>query len=59
MAYLERYPVQQVGGRMARELRVPAEELADFNAEIVGKIRLLHVYYGEAYHGPRGIGGFR
>lgn len=56
--FLERYPVQTVGGRVAQELWVPAEELEEFNAQIVGPIRLLHVYYGEEYQGPRGLGGF-
>lgn len=43
---------------MAKELWVPAEELEELNAQIVGPIRLLHVFYGENYHGPRDIGGF-
>ena len=38
-AYLERIAVQQVGGRDVLELWVPAEELAEFNAHIVGGIR--------------------
>jgi len=33
--YLERFAVQQVGGRDVLELWVPAEELEEFNARIV------------------------
>ena len=42
--YLARYPVQQVGGREHRELWVPAEELAEFNAQIVGRIEVIHEF---------------
>ena len=35
---VERYPVQKVGGALHTELWVPAEELAEFNANIVGPI---------------------
>lgn len=38
-------------GRMAQELWVPAEELDEFNSHIVGEIRLLQAFYGEAYTG--------
>ncbi|MEV8313627.1 hypothetical protein AB0Q95_05590 [Streptomyces sp. NPDC059900] len=43
-AFLRRYPVQQAGGRTILELWVPAEELDDFNAHIVGKIELVHTF---------------
>ena len=42
--WLARYPVQQVGGRVHQELWVPAEELADFNARIVGLIEVTHEF---------------
>ena len=42
--YLERFAVQQVGGRDVVELWVPAEELEEFNAHIVGGIRLIARY---------------
>jgi hypothetical protein len=42
--FLSRYPVQQVGGRPILELWVPAEELHEFNAHIVGEIRLTHEF---------------
>ncbi|MET8845040.1 hypothetical protein ABZW67_33710 [Streptomyces rubiginosohelvolus] len=40
--FLRRYPVQQAGGRTILELWVPAEELDDFNAHIVGEIQVVH-----------------
>src|SRR5690606_27426345 len=48
-AFLSRYPVRQAGGRTILELWVPAEELDEFNAHIVGEIRLVH-----EFHGPDG-----
>ncbi len=41
---LSRYPVRQVGGREHRELWVPAEELTAFNAQIVGRIEVIHEF---------------
>ena len=37
-AYLDKFAVQTVGGREHTELWVPAEELAEFNHHIMGKI---------------------
>lgn len=42
--FLGRYPVQQAGGRTILELWVPAEELDEFNAHIVGEIQLVHTF---------------
>lgn len=42
--FLSRYPVQQAGGRAILELWVPAEELDDFNAHIVGRIQVVHEF---------------
>ncbi|BCU76533.1 hypothetical protein [Luteolibacter sp. LG18] len=39
-AFLEKYPIQTVGGRMHTELWVPAEELDEFNHHIVGPIEV-------------------
>jgi hypothetical protein len=44
--FLSRYPVQQAGGRDVLEHWVPAEELAEFNAHIVGHIRQVAEYRG-------------
>jgi len=43
-AFLRRYPVQRAGGETILELWVPAEELAEFNAHIVGMIELVHEF---------------
>ncbi|MGW3160039.1 hypothetical protein [Streptomyces sp. NPDC001089] len=45
--FLRRYPVRQAGGRTILELWVPAEDLDDFNAHIVGAIELVHEFHGE------------
>lgn len=39
--YLRRYEVQTVGGSMHQEYWVPAEELAEFNQNIVGLIEVI------------------
>lgn len=44
--FLSRYPIQQAGGRTILELWVPAEELDDFNAHIVGEIQVVHEFRG-------------
>ncbi|MFF6778700.1 hypothetical protein ACFY8W_34840 [Streptomyces sp. NPDC012637] len=43
-AFLARYPVRQAGGRTILELWVPAEELDEFNAHIVGTIDVVHEF---------------
>jgi hypothetical protein len=40
-AYVARYPVQIVGDSTCQELWVPAEELSEFNANIVGLIEVI------------------
>jgi hypothetical protein len=44
--FASRYPVQTVGGSIHRELWVPAEELDEFNAHIVGEIEVIAEYAG-------------
>ena len=39
--FLARYPVQVAGARTHRELWVPAEEMDEFNANIVGPIEVV------------------
>ena len=39
--YLQRYEVQTVGGSMHQEYWIPAEELAEFNQNIVGVIEVI------------------
>ena len=43
-AYLEQFPIEQVGGTEHTELWVPAEQLAEFNDQIVGKIEVIHKF---------------
>ena len=43
-AYLEQYPVQVVGGSVHEELWVPAEQLAEFNSKIVGRIEVVESF---------------
>ena len=45
--YLRRYEVQTVGGSMHQEYWIPAEELEEFNRNLVGKIEVVAEYYGD------------
>src|SRR5829696_2627150 len=45
--YLKRYEIQTVGGSVHQEYWIPAEELAEFNRNIVGKIEVIAEYRGE------------
>jgi hypothetical protein len=42
--FLARYSIEQAGGREHEEFWIPAEELDQFNAAIVGKIRVVKSY---------------
>ncbi|MBO9635493.1 MAG: ADP-ribosylation/crystallin J1 [Chitinophagaceae bacterium] len=42
--FLKKYEVQNVGGEIHNELWVPAEELEEFNAHIVGKIEVIREF---------------
>jgi hypothetical protein len=43
--YLEKYEVQNVGGHIHNELWIPADELDEFNNNIVGKIEVTQKFY--------------
>jgi len=43
-AFAKRYDVQTVGASAHQELWVPAEELADFNAHLIGRIRVVAAF---------------
>jgi hypothetical protein len=43
--FIKKYKVQNVGGEIHDELWVPAEELEEFNKNIVGKIEVIRKYY--------------
>lgn len=50
-SFASKYEVQNVGGEAHNELWVPSEDLADFNANIIGNIQIAEAYYGERYEG--------
>jgi hypothetical protein len=45
--YLHRYDVQRVGGSTHQEYWIPAEDLEEFNQNIVGKIEVIAEYRGD------------
>ena len=42
--FLDRYQVQDAGGRAHREYWIPAEDLDGFNAAITGPIEVVHEF---------------
>ena len=46
-----RYPVQFAGGRSHGELWIPAEELTEFNTQILGRILVVESYPGPKFAG--------
>jgi hypothetical protein len=49
--YVSRLEPHIVGSREHEELWIPAEELAEFNTHIRGKIRVIEAYFGEGFTG--------
>lgn len=45
--YLSKFPVQVAGSRVHREYWIPAEELEEFNRQIVGPIDVIHEFVGK------------
>jgi hypothetical protein len=45
--YLKRYKIQTVGRSIHQEYWIPAEDLAEFNRNIVGKIEVIAEFRGE------------
>ena len=45
--FLQRYEIQTVGGVVHQEYWIPAEELAEFNRNIVGSIEVVAEYHKE------------
>jgi hypothetical protein len=43
--FLEKYSIQTVGGSQYQEYWIPAEELTEFNANIVGKIEIIAEFH--------------
>ncbi len=46
--YLSRFQVQTVGARIHREYWIPAEDLPEFNRNIVGTIEVIHHFESRA-----------
>ena len=46
-AYVQKFDVQNVGGEIHNELWVPAEELDEFNNNIIGPIEVTKEFYQE------------
>ncbi len=44
--YLQKYEVHNVGGFIHNELWVPAEDLDEFNSQIIGSIEIVKVFFG-------------
>jgi hypothetical protein len=51
-SFIDRYTVQKVGGKIHMEYWIPAEELAEFNAQIVGLIEVIAEYRGKPPASP-------
>ncbi len=49
--YVAKFERRVVGGREHEELWVPAEELSEFNAQIVGPIAVTAAFFGADYQG--------
>ncbi|WP_317318088.1 hypothetical protein [Longibaculum muris] len=60
-SYIEKYDVHCVGNETHLELWIPAEDLHNFNKNIINQIKIVDVYYGDDYKGllPRGVSGFK
>ena len=53
-AFAARYAIELAGGMAHKELRIPVEELTEFNRHIVGKIEVVGEYSrGERAEGRR------
>lgn len=50
-SYARRFEVQTVGARMHQELWVPAEELDEFDANLIGSIEVIEYFTGPKFVG--------
>lgn len=46
-SYLDQFEPHEAGGRTLQEYWIPAENLEDFNANILGPIEVIHEFRGE------------
>ncbi len=51
--YLQKYPIQNVGAKIHEELWVPAEDLDDFNNQIIGGIEIIKVFIGKQFNASK------
>lgn len=49
-AFMDRYPVQRVGGAEHTEWWIPAEDLEQLNDNIVGLIEVIHQFHSPSAH---------
>lgn len=49
-SFLARYDAQNAGGQRFQEYWIPAEDLAEFNRNIIGKIEVIAQFPAEAEH---------
>ena len=54
--HYSKYAVQNVGGAIHNELWIPAEELEQFNKNIVGDISIVKIFFGEQFEVPENEG---
>ena len=47
--YLQKYEIHNVGGFINNELWVPAEDLNEFNKQIIGTIEIIDVFVGNRF----------
>jgi len=47
--FLDKYEVKIVGGKTHNEYWIPAEDLEDFNRNIIGKIKVIAEFKGELF----------
>jgi hypothetical protein len=45
-SFMDRYPIQNVGGKIHSEWWIPAEDLAQLNENLVGSIEVIHEFRG-------------
>lgn len=51
--YFSKYEVQNVGARNHNEIWVPAEDLEEFNNQLLGSIKVIKAFYGDKFTGER------
>jgi hypothetical protein len=49
--YAARFPVQTVGSREHQELWVPAEQLDEWNGQMLGPVEVTHAFFGPGFRG--------